>query len=243
MLKAKLVVVGGEASEAEVDLRLPTIIGRGREVTLTVPHALVSRRHAEIFERDGQLFVRDLGSLNGTFVDNQKIGDDHPLNPEQLLTLGNITFRAVYEFGHEVGETEIANAHETAKVKFDALDIAPDADQVLAYDQETVPVDSLNESNQAQKNPTDVGKHQDTSPSKGVARQFSSLETLNSSTPLQPANRVAGAIEKKHEPAVSRGLPLDTDPAIEVAGQEEVTEGSISAISSDVGSFLRKLPK
>ena len=97
MLDAKLVVVGGDAKSAEVRLNLPTVIGRGKGVGLTVPHALVSRRHTEIFERDGKLFVRDLGSLNGTFVNNTRIESEQPLEPNQLLTLGNITFRAIYE--------------------------------------------------------------------------------------------------------------------------------------------------
>lgn len=97
MLKVKLVVVGGDAKAKEVNLKLPTVIGRGKEAGLTVPHALVSRRHTELFERDGKLFVRDLGSLNGTFVDNAKIEGEKYLAPNQLLTLGNITFRAVYE--------------------------------------------------------------------------------------------------------------------------------------------------
>lgn len=97
MLDAKLVVVGGDAKAAEVRLKLPTIIGRGKEASLTVPHALVSRRHTEIFEQDGGLYVRDLGSLNGTFVNNLRIENDQPLEPNQLLTLGNVTFRAVYE--------------------------------------------------------------------------------------------------------------------------------------------------
>ncbi|MFK7769906.1 MAG: FHA domain-containing protein [Mariniblastus sp.] len=97
MLDVKLVVVGGDAKSAEVQLKLPTIIGRGKEVGLTVPHALVSRRHTEIFEEDGGLFVKDLGSLNGTFVNNLRIETAQPLEPNQLLTLGNITFRAVYE--------------------------------------------------------------------------------------------------------------------------------------------------
>ncbi|MEM9941996.1 MAG: FHA domain-containing protein [Planctomycetota bacterium] len=97
MLKAKLVVVGGDAKSAEVNLKLPTIIGRGREAGLTVPHALVSRRHAELFEKEGRLVVKDLGSLNGTFVNKNKINEEVFLEPNQLLTLGNITFRAVYE--------------------------------------------------------------------------------------------------------------------------------------------------
>ena len=98
MLKAKLVVVGGEAKQTEVRLKvLPTIIGRAREATLTLPHPLVSRQHCEIFEKNGRLYVKDLSSLNGTYLNNERIDGVQPFNPDQLLTLGNVTFRAVYE--------------------------------------------------------------------------------------------------------------------------------------------------
>jgi pSer/pThr/pTyr-binding forkhead associated (FHA) protein len=96
MLDAKLVVVGGQTDSSEIELCLPLVIGRGNEADLAISDALVSRRHAEVFEVDGILFVRDLGSLNGTFVDNHRIVDAEPLLPQQLLTLGTITFRAIY---------------------------------------------------------------------------------------------------------------------------------------------------
>lgn len=96
MLDAKLVVVGGQTESSEIGLCLPMVIGRGNESDLVISDALVSRRHAEIFEADGQIFVRDLGSLNGTFVNNHRIVDVEPLFPEQLLTLGTVTFRAIY---------------------------------------------------------------------------------------------------------------------------------------------------
>ncbi len=110
MLKAKLLVIGGDAKFGEVDLLLPTTIGRGREATLTIPHPLVSRLHCEIFERHGKLVVKDLKSLNGTFVNNQKIVGEEVLEPEQLLTLGNVTFRADYC----VGESSQVDAAEQA---------------------------------------------------------------------------------------------------------------------------------
>ena len=97
MLQAKLIVVGGEVKTQEVKLRLPTVIGRGKEANLKVPLALVSRAHCEIRERDGRLFVRDLGSLNGTFVNNYKITAEQPLLPGELVTVGTVTFRAEYE--------------------------------------------------------------------------------------------------------------------------------------------------
>ncbi len=95
-MNAKLVVVGGDAKATEVRLRLPTVVGRGREASLTLPHPLVSRRHCEIFQQDGRLMVRDLGSLNGTFIANQRI-TEAPLPPGELLTIGTVTFRAVYD--------------------------------------------------------------------------------------------------------------------------------------------------
>lgn len=98
MLNAKLVIVGGgDAKVSEIHLHLPTTIGRSREATVKLPHPLVSRKHCEVFERDGQLFVRDLGSLNGTYVDSQKIEVEQALQPNHLLTLGTVTFRAIYE--------------------------------------------------------------------------------------------------------------------------------------------------
>lgn len=96
-MKAKLVIVGGDAKKSEIDLRLPATIGRGREASLTLPHPLVSRLHCELYESAGRLFVRDLGSLNGTFVNNQRIDGEAELPVSQLLTIGTVTFRAVYE--------------------------------------------------------------------------------------------------------------------------------------------------
>ena len=95
-LTAKLVVVGGEVKSAEIKLRLPSTIGRGRGATIMLPHPLVSRQHCELFETNGRLMVRDLGSLNGTFVNNERISEA-TLPPGELLTVGAVTFRAVYD--------------------------------------------------------------------------------------------------------------------------------------------------
>jgi len=95
-LNVKLVVVGGDVKTTELTLRLPSTIGRGRGTSVILPHPLVSRQHCELYEADGQLMVRDLGSLNGTFVNNQRI-TDALLAPGELLTVGTVTFRAVYE--------------------------------------------------------------------------------------------------------------------------------------------------
>lgn len=96
-MEAKLIVVGGKANKAEVPLSLPATIGRGRDAHLTVAHPTVSRRHCLVYELDGVLMVQDKGSLNGTFIDGERVDADRILRPGQTLTIGPLTFRAEYE--------------------------------------------------------------------------------------------------------------------------------------------------
>ena len=96
MIEAKLVVVGGEADSTEIRLnQLPATLGRGRDATVTLAHPLISRHHCEIYESAAGLMVKDLGSLNGTFVGSKRI-EKAELPPGELLTIGTVTFRAVY---------------------------------------------------------------------------------------------------------------------------------------------------
>jgi predicted component of type VI protein secretion system len=104
-MEAKLIVVGGKASKNQVALRLPVTIGRSREAGLTIAHPMVSRQHCEIFEADGMLRIRDLGSLNGTFIGERQI-IDAPLRPNDEFTVGPLTFRVFYECPADVTAAE-----------------------------------------------------------------------------------------------------------------------------------------
>jgi len=48
-------------------------IGRAPDCEIRLPDDTVSRRHAQIWRRGRLLFVRDLDSRNGTFVDGKRI--------------------------------------------------------------------------------------------------------------------------------------------------------------------------
>lgn len=80
----------------------PFIVGRRRGLSLRLSNATVSGRHAELFVRDGALFVRDLGSTNGTFVNGEPIGDEHRLEEGDLLQLGDVTM-GIYRQIHVAG--------------------------------------------------------------------------------------------------------------------------------------------
>ena len=48
----------------------------------------VSNRHAVIQKKDGVWTVRDLGSINGTYLNGTRISEEQPLNDGDLLRLG-----------------------------------------------------------------------------------------------------------------------------------------------------------
>lgn len=49
------------------------VFGRSRAVTIPVDHDKVSRQHARVTRRGGQIVVEDLGSRNGTRVNGEKL--------------------------------------------------------------------------------------------------------------------------------------------------------------------------
>ena len=53
----------------------------------------LSRAHAEIWRAQGELFVRDLGSRNGTAIDGRRVVDTERLVAGNRLTLGRLPFR------------------------------------------------------------------------------------------------------------------------------------------------------
>jgi hypothetical protein len=119
-MEAKLLVISGKIKNRWITLKLPTIIGRSKEADLTIGHPLVSRRHCVVFEENGLLMIRDLGSLNGTTVQGRRI-ETAPLLPEAEFTVGPVTFRAKYEYAGDLG------AVPTARLADD--DLGEDADQ------------------------------------------------------------------------------------------------------------------
>jgi pSer/pThr/pTyr-binding forkhead associated (FHA) protein len=52
-----------------------TTAGRRPDSDIFLDDVTVSRKHAEFVRREGQFYVRDVGSLNGTYVDRDRIDE------------------------------------------------------------------------------------------------------------------------------------------------------------------------
>ncbi len=61
-------------SDQTVKLTEPCVVGSGEGASLRLDDRLVSRVHAQIELTDDGVWVRDLGSRNGTFIDNIRVG-------------------------------------------------------------------------------------------------------------------------------------------------------------------------
>jgi pSer/pThr/pTyr-binding forkhead associated (FHA) protein len=95
-----LVVRSGDQTGESFALDLPVVsIGRHPESTIYLDDVTVSRRHAEIHQVAGAYVVRDLGSLNGTYVDQERV-EERQLSHGDELQIGK--FRMVYFDGAEV---------------------------------------------------------------------------------------------------------------------------------------------
>ena len=115
-MEAKLVVIHGDVQVQQYELQLPAVIGRSRSTDVRLGHPLVSRQHCEVFEVEGLLMVRDLGSLNGTFVGDTRIADEAlPIRPGDSFTVGPVTFRAEYLMhGPSPGRSDTWEVHGAA---------------------------------------------------------------------------------------------------------------------------------
>jgi sigma-B regulation protein RsbU (phosphoserine phosphatase) len=68
------------------------VMGRSPECDLVLDVAAVSRRHVILTKENGQFFVQDLGSRNGTYINNQRVNDRGPLKNGDRMLICDILF-------------------------------------------------------------------------------------------------------------------------------------------------------
>ena len=260
MLDAKLVVVGGDAKAKQVSLKLPTVIGRGKDVALTLPHALVSRKHTEIFEKDGWLFVKDLGSLNGTYVNNRRIKEAQKLLPNHLLTLGNVTFRAVYEAPVVVNESErpTGECMEDETISFEDRNETPVSERVthagekdqaeakLVAVRDSADSDSTNESNESETPRLRKDTEEEPAPSSSIFSGDEEFITPDKSISISaleglPSQAAVGSVSFVGNQLKDIGGP--EKQAVDSIELDVPEAGSSAESDIDLGSFLRKMPR
>ena len=84
-----LVVTAGPLTGTKITLGdQPILIGRADDSTLVLTDDFASSRHARLTNRGGQWYVEDLGSTNGTYLDQQRVQGPLLINPGQPIRIG-----------------------------------------------------------------------------------------------------------------------------------------------------------
>jgi pSer/pThr/pTyr-binding forkhead associated (FHA) protein len=92
-MDVKLVMFRNDGARKDFPVVNDTVtIGRGETCELRVPLLSVSRRHCQITVEGDRVIVKDLGSSNGTFVNNKRATAQQQLHAGDRLVIGPVIF-------------------------------------------------------------------------------------------------------------------------------------------------------
>jgi nitrite reductase (NADH) large subunit len=94
------------------------VIGRDTECALVLDDPAVSGHHAQISYHSGDFYLRDLGSRNGTWANGRHVTVPHPLQPGDIIRLGNsdLVFRAEGQATGQIKATAAAPPARTGRL-------------------------------------------------------------------------------------------------------------------------------
>lgn len=84
----KAVVIEGADSGKQATLSGAITLGRGADNDIDLVDEYVSTRHARFVPHNGQWYVEDLGSTNGTYVAGARISRPTPVGAKSTVRLG-----------------------------------------------------------------------------------------------------------------------------------------------------------
>lgn len=110
-------------------------IGRAPTNTIVVKDERCSRNHAEVFQAGGQWKLRDLDSRNGTSVGGERISADYPLEPGDLIQVGNSHLAFVDDLAQAFPDTStVLKSSKLVEGDGDALVMAAGPDDESVFD-------------------------------------------------------------------------------------------------------------
>jgi pSer/pThr/pTyr-binding forkhead associated (FHA) protein len=141
-MEVKLTVVGGKSAGKQIPVAVPKfLIGRAEDCQLRPQSDLVSRHHCAILLEEGMAVVRDFGSRNGTFVNEERIRNERELKNGDRLKVGPLEFdvHLTVEIGgkkkpkvasvQEAAVRTVENAKSTDDDEWDIGEMLGDEDQ------------------------------------------------------------------------------------------------------------------
>jgi len=96
-------------------LKSEMVVGRSKECDITLAAAHLSRRHAMLLVKNGLLYVKDLGSSNGTYVNGKRIAEARVKRGDELR-FDSLSFGVIGP-ADELDKTTVRSVPNPAPVK------------------------------------------------------------------------------------------------------------------------------
>jgi FHA domain len=94
-VQPRLVVVAamGHDPGTMLDLAGGVTLGRSDGAEIIVEDQYASSNHARIYERGEFMYIEDMGSTNGTYLNGQQLRSSERLNPSDVIRIGDTEYR------------------------------------------------------------------------------------------------------------------------------------------------------
>jgi predicted component of type VI protein secretion system len=190
-MEVKLVVAHGKNAGQKIAVAGPKFfIGRADDCQLRPNSDLVSRHHCVVLIEEGFVAVRDFGSKNGTFVNDEQVRAEQELKNGDRLRIGQLEFTV--ELAVPVGGKKKPKVHSIQEA-------AARAAETGAASPEELDLDSLLGDAEA----SDLPLQTETQPLAGAASAAPSAEEEATQSAI-PKTQESGAIK---EPAAQAKAP------------------------------------
>lgn len=191
-MKAKLCVLKGPSEGKEITIPVSKFfIGRGEDCHLRPKSDAISRHHCAIIITDSQIAIRDFGSKNGTFVNDQRVENIAILNNGDKVVVGPLSFKLVLD--HSLGGTKqpkVQGVEDVAQRSASRnLEVSTSDDDSIASWLETSILEDINSDD-----------------SDTVTRQFKLEDTKN----IEPLVDAEGSIDEAEDEAEAEAEADDT---------------------------------
>jgi len=86
-----LIVDGGGGKPGTIRLEEALQVGRAEACQIRLGDTYISQFHARLFPRDGTWYIEDLGSTNGTYLNQRKLTGPSEVHAGDVVRLGKTT--------------------------------------------------------------------------------------------------------------------------------------------------------
>jgi pSer/pThr/pTyr-binding forkhead associated (FHA) protein len=136
MAKIQLKFKNAVLKEMPVTEVMLLTIGRKEGNDLVIDNPAISGSHARLVQEDETFFIEDLGSLNGTFLNGQKV-TKHVLKDKDVVLIGNHT---VEFFSEKPQDAEAARSGDRGRSMSETIIMAPAEQKMILTSTEKMEV-------------------------------------------------------------------------------------------------------